>query len=83
MLLQWRGGIPDQGVQSTIFIAGVVLAPFVFSPVFALMYAIAVVLKKPLRVLVPKWLVIANFSFLVVQIVFVLFFLHDPFHYKR
>jgi hypothetical protein len=80
VLLQGRLFLRNQALVSTLVVAGYVLAPFVFTPVVNLLYATVLVRKKPLFLQVPKWLVVVNFSFLLVQLLFVLFFLHDPIH---
>ena len=80
VLLQWKGTASNNALVSTLIIIGYILAPFVFSPVVNLLYAVALVQKKPLALLLPRWLIVVNFSFLLVQLIFVLFFLYDPFH---
>lgn len=80
VLLQWKSVVPNNVVISTLIIIGYFLAPFVFSPVVTLLYAIALAQKKQLTLQVPRWLIVINFSFLLVQLIFVLFFLYDPFH---
>ena len=81
VLLQWRLALSNQAALSTILIAGFFLAPFLFNPLVNLMYLAQIVRKLPLATYVPRWLACANFIFLLLQIVFVLFFLHDPFHH--
>ena len=80
-LLQWRQFIADKAVVSTIVIGGYFLAVFVFSPLVNIMYGAQVLLKKNLFQVVPRWLVISNFLFFVLQIVFITFYLNDTFHY--
>jgi hypothetical protein len=80
MLLQWKPFLSDSALLSNIVITGYVLAPFVFSPVVNVLYIITLFRKKPLTSWVPSWLIWINFIFLIVQFLFVLFFLHDPFH---
>ena len=80
VLLQWQPVISNKALLSTIVIAGYVLAPVLFSPVVNILYAVLLFKKKPLAAFVPRWLAVANFIFLLVQLLFVLFFLHDPFH---
>lgn len=80
VLLQWKPVVLNEGLVSTIIVTGYFLAPFLFSPVVNLAYAVILLQKKVLTSFVPKWLVLLNVGFLLVQILFVLFFLHDPFH---
>lgn len=80
-LLQWKAFIPDQTVVSTIVIAGYFLAVFLLSPLVNVLYGAQALLKKNLFGLVPRWLVIVNFLFFVLQIVFITFYLNDTFHY--
>lgn len=80
VLLQWKPVLANNALLSTVVITGYFLAPFVFNPVVNLLYAAIHIRKKPMNLFVPKWLALANFIFLLVQIVFVLFFLHDTFH---
>lgn len=80
LLLQWRLFITNQSLLSTILVTGFFLAPFVFNPAANLSYAVLLVRKKKIGPFVPKWLRILNFIFLLLQLVFILFFLHDPFH---
>lgn len=81
VLLQWKLFFSNQAFFSTIIIAGYFLAPFVFNPLVAILYAVLLLQKKRLTDVVPKWLAVTNFIFLLLQIFFVLFFLHDTFHY--
>ncbi len=76
-LLQWKDFIGSQVVVSTIVVMGYFLAVFIFNPLVHLLYLIQAVWKKNLWLLVPKWLVITNFIFLLVQLLFILFFLND------
>lgn len=80
VLLQAKPVIVDSVVVSTIVILGYVVAPFLLSPLVNLIYLVLLLQRKPLQTSVPRWLMISNFIFLIVQLVFVLFFLHDPFH---
>lgn len=80
VLLQWKPLVSNPALLSTIVITGYFLAPLVFSPLVNLLYAVVLLQKRPLLRWLPKWLVLTNFGFLLVQILFVLFFLHDPFH---
>jgi hypothetical protein len=81
VLLQWKLFLSNQAALSTILIAGFLLAPLLFNPLANLMYLALLISKKQVAPVVPKWLAVANFIFLLLQILFVLFFLHDPFHH--
>jgi hypothetical protein len=81
VLLQSTSFLSSQALRSTILIAGFILAPFLFNPLVNLMYLALLVRRKPLAPSVSRWLAFANFIFLLVQILFLLFFLHDPFHH--
>lgn len=80
-LLQWRQFIGEQAVVSTIVIGGYFLAVFVFSPLVNVLYGAQALLKKNLFQVVPRWLVITNFLFFILQIIFITFFLNDTIHY--
>lgn len=80
VLLQWKPFVSNPALLSTIVVTGYFLAPFIFNPVANLFCLAMLLRKKPLTSRVPNWLALANFGFLIIQIVFVLFFLHDPFH---
>jgi len=79
--LQWRPFIANETVVSTIVVAGYLLAVFLFSPLVNLLYLVQWFLKRNLLQVAPPWLVVVNFSFLLVQILFILFYLNDTFHY--
>src|SRR5215218_2467141 len=80
VLLQWKPFISSQVLLSTVVIIGYFLAPFIFSPIVSLLYVIMLLQKKKFPASLPGWLISVNFVFLLVQLIFVLFFLHDPFH---
>jgi len=80
LLLQWKPFISNEALLSTIVVIGYFLAPLVFNPVVNIIYLIFLIRRNPLQASLPRWLVMANFGFLLVQLFFVLFFLHDPFH---
>ncbi|HUQ97351.1 MAG TPA: hypothetical protein VM010_06775 [Chitinophagaceae bacterium] len=79
VVLQWKLLISNQVVLSTIVIAGFFLAPFIFNPATNLVNLALLFQKKMRPGLVPNWLAVVNFIFLLVQLFFVLFFLHDSF----
>lgn len=81
VFLQWQPVALNEGVASTILVTGFFLAPAVFSPLVNLFYLLMLLRKKPVRTIVPLWLACTNFGFLLLQILFALFFLHDPFYH--
>ena len=80
-LLQWKDFIGSHTIVSTIVVIGYFLSVFIFSPLINLLYAGQAIIKKNLFNVVPKWLVIVNFIFLLIQLLFILFFLNDTFYY--
>jgi hypothetical protein len=81
LLLQWKYAALPHILTSTIMVTGILLAPFIFNPICNLLYLFLLLRKKPLTLFVPGWLARANFIFLLLQILFALFFLHDPFRH--
>src|SRR3954465_2660352 len=77
VLLQWKPLVSSQVLLSTVVIAGYFLAPFIFSPLVAILYGTILFQKKKFPTSLPVWLIGVNFVFLLVQLIFVLFFLHD------
>lgn len=80
VLLQWRNLIGDERVASTVVIIGYLFAVFIFNPIVNLSYGVTLVRKRPLFTFVPRWLVLANFIFLLLQLQYI-FFLNDSIHY--
>jgi hypothetical protein len=80
VLLQWRNLIGDERVASTVVIIGYFFAVFVFSPIVNLSYGVTLIRRKPLFTFVPRWLVLTNFIFLLLQLQYI-FFLNDTIHY--
>lgn len=76
-LLQWKAFIPNAGVVSTIVIGGYFLAVFVFSPLVNVLYVVQALVKKNLVLEVPRWLVVSNVLFFLVQIIFITLYLND------
>jgi len=79
VLLQWRNLGGNDAVISTIIIIGYVFAILV-NPLINIFYLFMLIRKKPLMQRLPKWLVLANFIFLLLQLQYLLF-LNDTFHY--
>jgi hypothetical protein len=70
-LLHYLPPIPSESVVSTIIIAGLALS-FVMNAVVNVAYAVVLIRRKPLRELVPVWLAVINFLFLIFQLYLVL-----------
>ena len=77
VLLHFNSFLEDQAVVSTIVIIGYALAVFIFTPLINMIYFSFLVLRKKLFNVVPKWLVLTNFVFLLLQILYVILFLND------
>ena len=74
--LQWKDYIGNSMLVSTIVITGYFLAVFLFSPLVNIMYALRATRRKDLFIHVPRWLVFTNFIFLLLQVIFIVFFLN-------
>lgn len=68
--------LEDQVLISSIIIIGYALAVFVFNPLVNIIYLAYILLRKNLFAVVPRWLVAINFIFLLLQAVYILFFLN-------
>ncbi|RYY90206.1 MAG: hypothetical protein EOO15_03485 [Chitinophagaceae bacterium] len=73
LALLLRMGLPakDEAVASTIVISGYALAA-IFNPLVNLIYLV-LLLRRRLVATVPRWLALANFIFLLLQIQYILF----------
>lgn len=80
VLLQWRNIIGDERIASTVIIIGYIFAVFIFNPVVNLSYGLVLLRRRALFSSVPRWLVLANFIFLLLQLQYILF-LNDTIHY--
>jgi hypothetical protein len=60
----------------TVALHGYALAVFVFTPLVIILYLAFIILRKKLFDVVPKWMVITNFVFLLLQILYILLFLN-------
>ena len=80
VLLQWRNIIGNEQVVSTVIIVGYFFAVIIFNPFVNLSYLVTLLRKKPLFNFVPRWLVLTNFIFLLLQLQYLLF-LNDTLHY--
>ena len=74
--LHFNSFLEDQALVSTVVIIGYALAVFVFTPLVNLLYLAFLLLRRKLFDVVPKWMVISNFIFLLLQIAYVIFFLN-------
>lgn len=68
--------LEDQALVSTVVIIGYALAVFIFTPLVNILYFAFLVLRKKLFDIVPRWMVITNFIFLLLQIAYIIFFLN-------
>lgn len=75
--LQYKNLELNQQVVSTILILGYFLAVFIFNPLANLFYFVTLFTRRRLFSIVPSWLVMANFIFLLLQALFIIFFLND------
>jgi hypothetical protein len=71
VIVLWKNIITEQAVVSTIGIVGYFLAAL-FNPLVNIIYLI-LLLRKRLFNTVPRWLVITNFIFLLLQLQYILF----------
>jgi hypothetical protein len=74
--LHFKSFFQDQAIISTIVIIGYALAVFVFSPLVNILYLAILSMRRRLFDIVPKWLVITNFVFLLLHILYVILFLN-------
>jgi hypothetical protein len=79
--LHFYNFLPDDPILPTIVIAGYALAVFFFTPAVNICYILLIAFKKKIFNIVPRWLVITNFIFLILQIVYILLFLNDLLYY--
>jgi len=79
VILHFRNYVTDQAAVSTIVIIGYFLSLFLFNPLVNITYLILLIRKKKLFAVVPAWLVIANFIFLLLQLLYILY-LNDTQH---
>ena len=77
--LHFYNFIGEDSMVSIIVIIGYALAVFVFTPLVNIIYLTVLTLRKKLFDVVPKWIVITNFIFLILQIIYIILFLNDSF----
>lgn len=70
LLILWKDITSQQAVVGTVGILGYVLA-IVFNPFVNLCYGLLLVIKGSLLAIIPKWLLVANFVFLILQLLYI------------
>jgi hypothetical protein len=80
VLLHFFPFLEEQVIVSTVVIIGYALAVFFFTPLVATLCLACLLLKKKIFDVVPKWLVITNFIFLFLQILYIILFLNGSFY---
>lgn len=76
VILHFYSFLQEQALVSTIVIIGYALSVFLFTPLVNILYLVFLVLRRKLFALVPKWLVITNFIFLLLQLAYIILFLN-------
>jgi len=71
LFIIWLDHPPEGELISLVIVLGFVLA-FIINFLVNLVYGIQMLLRKPLRNFIPFWLIIANFLFLIPQIILLL-----------
>jgi hypothetical protein len=79
--LQYKSFIKEESLVYNFIIVSFFPAVFLFSPIINISYFITILVKRKLFSLVPKWLVLTNFIMLIIQILYIIIFLNDPFYY--
>ncbi|ANE50047.1 hypothetical protein [Flavisolibacter tropicus] len=79
LLILWKNIIQLQALVGTIGIMGYVLA-IVFNPLVNLLYALFFLFKRSALAVIPGWLMVANFLFLLLQALYI-FLQNDTFNY--
>ena len=76
VLLHFYRFLDDQAIISIVVIIGYALAVFVLTPLVNILYLLALISRRKLFDVVPRWLVLVNFIFLLLQLVYILFVLN-------
>jgi len=76
VVLHFVSFLQDQAIISTIVIIGYFLSVLVFSPLANIICLIVLIFRKKLFDVVPAWLVIGNFVFLILQVLYIILFLN-------
>lgn len=71
----------EEPISSSIITVGSVLG-LVLIPVVNICYVVVFIAKRKLVEFVPRWLVIANFLFLLL-LLFYIFYLNDPYYHQQ
>ena len=71
-LLRYVNYVHDQAAVSTIVVMGYFLAVTIFNPLVNIIYLIMLLKRRNLTAVVPLWLVLANFIFLLLQLQYML-----------
>jgi len=79
--LQYKSFIKEESIAYNLIIISFFPAVFLFSPIINMTYFIVLLMKRNLFALVPKWLVLTNFIMLIIQILYIIIVLNDPFYY--
>ena len=74
--LHFNSFLEDQAIISTVVIIGYAMAVFFLTPLVNISYLVVLVTRRKLFDAVPKWLVVTNFIFILLQIVYILFILN-------
>jgi hypothetical protein len=74
--LHFESFLEDQVTISTVVIIGYFLSVFIFTPLANILCLAVFVSRRKLFDVVPKWLVIANFIFLLLQVLYIILFLN-------
>lgn len=80
VLLHFVPVLEEQVVISSIVLIGYALSVFFFTPLISLIYIVSFLLRKELFKVVPKWLVVTNFIFFILQIIYITLFLNGAFY---
>lgn len=68
LVILWLKHPPEGELISLIIILGYVLAMLI-NAIITIWYAILLFSRKPSNISVPRWLVIANFLFFIIQLI--------------
>jgi hypothetical protein len=70
LLILWKDFIHQQALVGTIAIMGYTMA-IVFNPLVNLFYALLLIVKRTVLAGIPKWLMLSNFLFLLLQVLYI------------
>ncbi len=71
LAILWMDHPPEGDLISLIIVIGFVFS-FIINQIVNICYAINLLLKKPIRNFIPTWLMIANFLFLIPELILLL-----------